>query len=225
MLPLTMNMNMSKITTRSDAFGFLMVSEIADELETFSKILNVKYQHLDFYFDVCFRALYTLIGIRSKVRFDKEDNCLGFDLMMLEEEFLPYKRNKSMQRLIMGRYFFPFFCDKLRRYKKKLSTLEPVLEDLIEDMRLFLIEHLWLPDEDGCLRLSVIENYTYEQTMAQFGPPNLKTFADVDDVKEQDLRWDIDENISLSAQYKLIDRVWRLKWWKVSNPTQEASCK
>ena len=137
--------------------------------------------------------------------------------MMPEEEFRPYKRNKSMQRLIMGRYFFPFFCDKLRRYKKKLSTLEPVLEDLIEDMRLFLIEHLWLPDEDGCLRLSVIENYTYEQTMAQFGPPNLKTFADVDGVKEQDLRWDIDENISLSAQYKLIDRAWRLEWWKVSN--------
>ena len=223
MLPLTMNM--SKITTRSDSASFLMVSEIDDELETFSKILNVKYPHLDFDFDFCFSALYTLIGIRPKVRFEQEDNCLGFDLMMPEEEFLQYKRNKSMQRLIMGRYFFPFFCDKLRRYKKKLSTLEPVLEDLIENMRLFLIEHLWLPDEDGCLRLSVIENYTYEQTMAQFGPPNLKTFADVDGVKEQDLRWDIDENISLSAQYKLIDRAWRLEWWKASNPTQEASCK
>lgn len=218
-------MNMSKITTRSDSASFLMVSEIDDELETFSKILNVKYPHLDFDFDFCFSALYTLIGIRPKVRFEQEDNCLGFDLMMPEEEFLQYKRNKSMQRLIMGRYFFPFFCDKLRRYKKKLSTLEPVLEDLIENMRLFLIEHLWLPDEDGCLRLSVIENYTYEQTMAQFGPPNLKTFADVDGVKEQDLRWDIDENISLSAQYKLIDRAWRLEWWKASNPTQEASCK
>lgn len=218
-------MNMSKITTRSDSASFLMVSEIDDELETFSKILNVKYPHLDFDFDFCFRALYTLIGIRPKVRFEQEDNCLGFDLMMPEEEFLQYKRNKSMQRLIMGRYFFPFFCDKLRRYKKKLSTLEPVLEDLIENMRLFLIEHLWLPDEDGCLRLSVIENYTYEQTMAQFGSPNLKTFADVDGVKEQDLRWDIDENISLSAQYKLIDRAWRLEWWKASNPTQEASCK
>lgn len=220
-----MNMNMSKITVVSDSPGFLMVWEIGEEIRTFSKILNVKYPHLDFDFGFCFRALYTLIGIRSKVRFYKEDNWLGFDLMMPEEEFRPYKRNKSMQRLIMGRYFFPFFCDKLRRYKKKLSTLEPVLEDLIEDMRLFLIEHLWLPDEDGCLRLSVIENYTYEQTMAQFGPPNLKTFADVDDVKEQDLRWDIDENISLSAQYKLIDRAWRLEWWKVSNPTQEASCK
>lgn len=221
MLPLTMNM----VKFTSDSPSFLMVSEIDEEIEAFSKILNVKYPHLDFDFGFCFRALYTLIGIRSKVRFDKEDNCLGFDLMMPEEEFLPYKRNKSMQRLIMGRYFFPFFCDKLRRYKKKLSTLEPVLEDLIEDMRLFLIEHLWLPDEDGYLRLSVIENYTYEQTMAQFGPPNLKTFADVDGVKEQDLRWDIDENISLSAQYKLIDRAWQLEWWKVSNPTQEASCK
>ena len=69
MLPLTMNM--SKITTRSDSASFLMVSEIEEELRTFSKILNVKYPHLDFDFDFCFRALYTLIGIRSKVRFYK----------------------------------------------------------------------------------------------------------------------------------------------------------
>lgn len=214
---------MVKVT--SDSPGFIEVGEICYECEAFSMILIDKYPMLDFDLLFCFRALYTLIGIRSHVQFHKQYRWLGFDLMMPLDDFRPYKGNKSMQRLIMGRYFFPFFCDKLRRYKKKLSTLEPVLEDLIEDMRLFLIEHLWLPDEDGCLRLSVIENYTYEQTMAQFGPPNLKTFTDVDGVKEQDLRWDIDENISLSAQYKLIDRAWRLEWWKVSNPTQEASCK
>ena len=61
--------------------------------------------------------------------------------------------------------------------------------------------------------------------MTQFDLSNLKTFADVDGVKKQDLRWDIDEDISLPGQYKLIDRAWRLEWWKVSNPTQEASCK
>lgn len=58
MLPLTMNM--SKITVVSDSPGFLMVSEIGEEIETFSKILNVKYPHLDFDFGFCFRALYTL---------------------------------------------------------------------------------------------------------------------------------------------------------------------
>ena len=59
-------------------------------------------------------------------------------------------------------------------------------------MEAFLIEHLWLPDEDGHLRLSVIEDYTYEQTIQQFGPPSLKTFTEADGVKVQDLRWAID---------------------------------
>ena len=153
-------------------------------------------------------------GIRSKVRFDKEDRILELDLMMPEEDFLPYKQNKTMQRLIMGRYFFPFFCDKVRGYKRKLPALSPVLEEVIAAMEAFLIEHSWLPDEDGCLRLSVFEGYTYEQTIRQFGPPSLKVFTEDDSVKVQDLRWDIDAETTLSAQYKLIDRTWSLERWE-----------
>ena len=134
--------------------------------------------------------------------------------MMPEEDFLPYKQNKTMQRLIMGRYFFPFFSDKVRGYKGKLPALSPVLEEVIVDMEAFLIEHLWLPDEDGHLRLSVIKDYTYEQTIQQFGPPSLKTFTETDGVKVQDLRWAIDAETILSAQYKLIDRTWRLERWE-----------
>ncbi|WP_456098017.1 hypothetical protein [Porphyromonas sp.] len=156
----------------------------------------------------------TLSGIRSRVRFDKEDRILELDLMMPEEDFLPYKQNKTMQRLIMGRYFFPFFCDKVRGYKGKLPALSPVLEEVIVDMEAFLIEHLCLPDEDGHLRLSVIEDYTYEQTIQQFGPPSLKTFTEADGVKVQDLRWAIDAETTLSAQYKLIDRTWSLERWE-----------
>ena len=91
-----------------------MVSDIADEQEAFTSVLNAKYPQLDFDFGFCFRVLDTLSGIRSRVRFDKVDRILEFDLMMPEEDFLPYKQNKTMQRLIMGRYFFPFFCDKVR---------------------------------------------------------------------------------------------------------------
>ena len=184
-----------------------MVSDIADEQEAFTSVLNAKYPQLDFDFGFCFRVLDTLSGIRSRVRFDKIDRILELDLMMPEEDFLPYKQNKTMQRLIMGRYFFPFFCDKVRGYKRKLPALSPVLEA-------FLIEHLWLPDEDGLLRLSVIEGYTYEQTIQQFGPPSLKTFTEADGVKVQDLRWAIDAETTLSAQYKLIDRTWRLERWE-----------
>lgn len=191
-----------------------MVSDIADEQETFTSVLNAKYPQLDFDFSFCFRVLDTLSGIRSRVRFDKEDRILELDLMMPEEDFLPYKQNKTMQRLIMGRYFFPFFCDKVAGYKRKLPALSPVLEEVIADMEAFLIEHLWLPDEDGHLRLSVIEGYTYEQTIQQFGPPSLKEFTEVDGVKVQDLRWAIDAETTLSAQYKLIDRTWSLERWE-----------
>ena len=123
-----------------------MVSDIAEEQEAFTSVLNAKYPQLDFDFGFCFRVLDTLSGIRSRVRFDKEDRILELDLMMPEEDFLPYKQNKTMQRLIIGRYFFPFFCDKVRGYKRKLPALSPVLEEVIVDMEAFLIEHLWLPD-------------------------------------------------------------------------------
>lgn len=182
-----------------------MVSDIAEEQEAFTSVLNAKYPQLDFDFGFCFRVLDTLSGIRSRVRFDKVDRILELDLMMPEEDFLPYKQNKTMQRLIMGRYFFPFFCDKVRGYKGKLPALSPVLEEVIVDMEAFLIEHL---------RLSVIEDYTYEQTIQQFGPPSLKTFTEADGVKVQDLRWAIDAETTLSAQYKLIDRTWRLERWE-----------
>ena len=164
-----------------------MVSDIADEQETFTSVLNAKYPQLNFEFGFCFRVLDTLSGIRSRVRFDKVDRILELDLMMPEEDFLPNKQNKTMQRLIMGRYFFPFFSDKVRGYKGKLPALSPVLEEVIVDMEAFLIEHLWLPDEDGHLRLSV---------------------------KVQDVRWAINAETTLSAQYKLIDRTWRLERWE-----------
>ena len=191
-----------------------MVSDIADEQGAFTSVLNAKYPQLAVDFGFCFRVLDTLSGIRSRVRFDKVDRILELDLMMPEEDFLPYKQNKTMQRLIMGRYFFPFFSDKVRGYKGKLPALSPVLEEVIVDMEAFLVEHLWLPDEDGHLRLSVIEDYTYEQTIQQFGPPSLKMFTEADGVKVQDLRWAIDAETTLSAQYKLIDRTWRLERWE-----------
>ena len=91
---------MVKVT--SDSPGFIEVGEICYECEAFSRILIDKYPMLDFDLLFCFRALYTLIGIRSHVQFYKQYRWLGFDLMMPLDDFRPYKGNKSMQRLIMG---------------------------------------------------------------------------------------------------------------------------
>lgn len=76
-----------------------------------------------------------------------------------------------MQRATMGRHFFPFFAENIKKYKYKLPSLQPFIGDLIEDMRLFLIENLWLPAEDGKLKLSIIETVSYERAMELFGNP------------------------------------------------------
>ena len=99
---------MDRVRITSDSPNFLKVSEISKDLRLFSLVIETKYAQIDFGFVFCFRALYTTRGIRSKVRFEKDCNYLGMDLIISEEEFNPYKNNVSMQRRIMGKHFFPF---------------------------------------------------------------------------------------------------------------------
>lgn len=208
---------MDKIRVTSDSPGYVKVSEISKELRVFSSTIEIKYSQIDFDFLFCFRALYTTEGIRSKVRFEKDSNYLGMDLIMSLDEFNPYKNNVSMQRLIMGRHFFPFFVENIKKYKSKLPTLKPVAEDLIEDMRLFLIENLWLPDDEGKLKLSVIETVSYQRAMELFGNPAQKVFSENDKgQKVQDLIWIVVEDTKLSAKYILIEKKWILHSYSIN---------
>ena len=109
MLATITSTNMERISIQSDSPGYIKVSEIGKELIAFSEIIEKKYNQIDFELAFCFRALYTTRGINSKVRFYKDENWLGMDLIMPVDEFNPYKNNISMQRRIMGKYFFPFF--------------------------------------------------------------------------------------------------------------------
>lgn len=139
------------------------------------------------------------------------------DLIMALNEFNSYKTNVSMQRLIMGKHFFPFFVENIKKYKSKLPTLKPVAEDLIEDMRLFLIENLWLPAEDGKLKLSIIETVSYERAMELFGNPKQKVFSENEEgQKVQDLVWTVEEDTKLSAKYILTDKKWNIQNYEVS---------
>ena len=118
-----------------------------------------------------------------------------------EDEFRPYKKNVSMQRATRGRHFFPFFAENIKKYKYKLPSLQPFIGDLIEDMRLFLIENLWLPAEDGKLKLSIIETVSYERAMELFGNPKQKVFSENEEgQKVQDLVWTVEEGTKLSAK-------------------------
>ena len=206
---------MNRVSIQIDSPSYVKVSEIGKELVAFSLTIERKYPQIDFELAFCFRALYTTRGIRSKVRFEKDCNYLGMDLIISEEEFNPYKNNVSMQRRIMGKHFFPFFAENIKKYRNKLPVLKPIEKDLVEDMRLFLIENLWLPDDSGSFKLSVIENVSYDRAMALFGKPKQKRFTDTDNGKMQDILWEVDEQTKLSAQYRLIDKVWTLECYNI----------
>ncbi len=209
--------NMERISIQSDSPGYIKVSEIGKELIAFSEIIEKKYNQIDFELAFCFRALYTTQGINSKVRFYKDENWLGMDLIMPVDEFNPYKNNISMQRRIMGKYFFPFFSVNIHKYIYKLPILKVIEKDLVEDMRLFLIENLWLPDENGQYKLSVIETVSYERSIELLGNPIAKRFAyNEQGIKVQYLTWIIDDAKSeLSATYLLIDKKWQLQKYQV----------
>ena len=207
---------MNRVSIQIDSPSYVKVSEIGNELVAFSLTIERKYPHIDFEFAFCFRALYTTRGIRSKVRFEKDCNYLGMDLIISEEEFNPYKNNVSMQRRIMGKHFFPFFAENIKKYRNKLPVLKPIEKDLVEDMRLFLIENLWLPDDSGSFKLAVIENVSYDRAMALFGKPRQKKITDTDNGKIQDILWEVDEQTQLSARYRLIDKVWTLESYNIA---------
>lgn len=207
---------MNRVSIQIDSPSYVKVSEIGKELVAFSLTIERKYPQIDFEFAFCFRALYTTRGIRSKVWFEKDCNYLGMDLIMSEEEFNPYKNNVSMQRRIMGKHFFPFFAENIKKYRYKLPVLKPIEKDLVEDMRLFLIENLCLPDDSGSFKLAVIENVSYDRAMALFGKPRQKKFMDTDNGKIQDILWEVDEQTQLSARYRLIDKVWTLESYNIA---------
>lgn len=208
---------MERISITSDSPGYIKVSEIGKDLIAFSEILEKKYNQIDFELAFCFRALYITRGIKSKVRFYKDENWLGMDLIMPLDEFNPYKDNVSMQRRIKGKHFFPFFSANIHKYIYKLPILKSVEKELVEDMRLFLIENLWLPNENGQYKLSVIETSSYEHCIKLFGNPKEKRFADNEQgIKVQDLTWIIDDSKNeLSATYLLIDKQWQLQEYQV----------
>lgn len=208
---------MERISIQSDSPGYIKVSEIGKDLIAFSEIIEKKYSQIDFELAFCFRALYTTQGINSKVRFYKDENWLGMDLIIPLDEFNPYKNNVPMQRRIMGKHFFPFFSGNIHKYRYKLPVLKSIQKNLVEDMRLFLVENLWLPLENGQYKFSVIETISYERVIKLLGSPKAKKFMDnAQGIKIQDLTWIIDDaDNELSATYLLIDKEWQLQKYEV----------
>jgi hypothetical protein len=96
---------MERIRITSDSPGYIKVSDIGKDLRNFSRIIETKYSEIDFDFLFCFRALYSTVGIRSKVRYEKDVNMLGMDLIMSLDEF-NHTSNKTTPGIPMA-YHLP----------------------------------------------------------------------------------------------------------------------
>lgn len=203
---------MSRISVIGDSPGFIKTFEISDELYHFSKVLSERFPSVDIIFVFCFRVLYTTRGIKSNVRYYKDIKKLMFDFIMPLDDFWPYKGNKIIQRKIIGKYFFDFFCNKIGNYKYKIPSLKDTYPGIIEYLRQFLVEHLWLPDSQGKYNYSLIAKISYEEAMNVYGSPKSRKFQDLEDnCKLQNLTWILDkEGSCLNAEYKLYDRRWNL---------------
>ena len=139
---------MSSISVGSDSPGYLNTFEISKELYPFSKVLSEKFPSIDFDFVFVFRVLELFIGRKSFARYYIDEQWLPFDFTIPFEELLPYKGNKIIQRKIIGKYFFDFFCKKIGNYKYKLPSLKDTYPAIIECLRQYLVEHLWLPGSE-----------------------------------------------------------------------------
>lgn len=216
---------MERIGVTSVSPGHLKISEITKDLINFGKVIDEKYSQIDFSFFFNFVIGYKTTAYTPDMQQYEDDDIkyyakekrLGMDIVMLYDEFEPYKQNISMQRRIIGKYFFNLFSVCIKKYRKRLPVLNLIGMELLEDMRLFLIENLLLPDENGQYKLSIIETEPYERSIELFGNPNEKRFADNEQgVKVQDLTWIIDDAKSeLSAAYLLIDKKWQLQKYQV----------
>lgn len=214
-----------RIGITSASPGYLKVSEINNDLYGFSQVIDKKYSQIDFtflfYFVIGYRAVVDekspdIPYVDDDIKYYAKEKMLGMDIVMPHDEFEPYKKNVSMQRRLMGNYFFPLFSFCIRKYRNKLSALKLIEKELVEDMRLFLVENLWLPDENGQYKLSVIETVSYERAMSLLGNPDIKKFANnKQGQKVQDLTWTIDEQTELSSMYLLVDKKWELQKYEI----------
>ncbi|WP_306353429.1 hypothetical protein [Flavobacterium sp. '19STA2R22 D10 B1'] len=133
-----------KIDTTSDSPSWSKVFDISDELRALSSILEQKYTTIDCELFVCLRCLPNDIERKSFCRYYAKEKLLTMDITMNEDEFIPFKKDIDGQRRIIGNAFFEFFKENIVKYKKKLPGLEPLVEELIQEVQLWCLNNKWL---------------------------------------------------------------------------------
>lgn len=136
---------MEYIATTSDAPGWTAISEIREELNGFNTdVMKTKYSDIPIRFFFCFRCLTNDSGWESKARLDSSDKCLDIDIVVFYSQFVSLKNDRDAQRKLMGSVLFPFFAVVIRKYSKKVPYLKEYGDDLVNDLRHWLLENNWL---------------------------------------------------------------------------------
>ncbi|MDR2926050.1 MAG: hypothetical protein LBU76_08940 [Azoarcus sp.] len=133
--------------------------ELAAEMMPLEPILVDKFPELDFDFCFCFRCLKKDSGGASKARLYKNDNpnsfnknnntpessrTLGFDIVVYTEDFEPIKKDKSAQKLMLGKELIRFLKLTLLKYIKKIPMSKEETNDILATIEDWLIGHHWL---------------------------------------------------------------------------------
>jgi len=201
--------------TSDSPIGWCKVSEIKNELYNFEKEVFPKYKdkfHLKLW--ICFRCLPENYGRNSMRRFFKQDNALGMDMLITEEQMRPFRDGKYFpltkveQRLIMGEKLYGFLTETLENYRNKLAGIKEYGESFLEDTKNWLISNYWLSKDNSLFDLSVISFMSLEKAVEIFGKSIEKKVYTENNKKVQEFVWHVDAERKLRAKYVLSNGIW-----------------
>ena len=199
--------------------GWCKLAETKDELYNFEKEVFPKYED-KFHFKlwICFRCLPESYERKSMRRFYKQDNALGLDMAIIEEQMRPFREGKYFpltkveQRLVMGKKFYDFLAETLENYRNKLAGIKEYGETFLEDTKKWLISNYWL--SNSLFDLSAISSMSFEKAVEIFGKSIEKKVNDENGSKVQELVWLVEGERKLRAKYVLSNGNWNFKEYK-----------
>ncbi|MGN6837217.1 hypothetical protein, partial [Neisseria sp. P0022.S010] len=105
-----------------------------------------KYTEFPFDLVLCFRCLEKDSGWKSKSRYSKEDNynALGFDIVVSEEDFIPIKKDIDAQRKILGKEFYRYFFETMKKKERQFPILKKINPNFLYDVKKWLLENKWI---------------------------------------------------------------------------------
>lgn len=131
--------------TTSDSPSWTNVSQLREELEEIGEIIN-KFNDFPVNIGICVRCLDSYSGWKSGARYYSSDNFIYIDIVTQESDYEPYANNIAAQRKIIGREFYKFFPQVMRKYEKRFPILKNINHCFLKELEKWLLEKGWIED-------------------------------------------------------------------------------